>query len=201
MNVTTLMSMMGWSNPKTAMVYVKQSRMTSLSLSLYLTNIQRRNCSNPFPKSPLEKRQALKANQGSSTVPNTSTTGGSTVPNTSTINSSVLKVEELEDLSTQELAHEVELEGGNSSSQSQSVDVEVFEEKKVPLSSVHSEDDSTKKETKVEVTSGASSVAGNAVVPLSDQIATVDPRIAGILQNLQNSGNISIHFHFDGNHK
>jgi len=45
-NVTTLMSMMGWSNPKTAMVYVKKSRMTSLSLALYLANVQRTNCPN-----------------------------------------------------------------------------------------------------------------------------------------------------------
>ncbi|EFX60517.1 hypothetical protein DAPPUDRAFT_123885, partial [Daphnia pulex] len=59
-NVTTLMTMMGWSNPKTAMVYVKKSRMTSLSLSLYLANVQRSNCSNPFPRSPDEKFKALK---------------------------------------------------------------------------------------------------------------------------------------------
>jgi len=67
-NVTTLMAMMGWSNPKTAMVYVKKSRLTSLSLSLYLANVQRQNCSNPFPKQPVEKRQAIKESHVSSSV-------------------------------------------------------------------------------------------------------------------------------------
>ena len=48
-NVTTLMSMMGWSCPKTAMQYVKRSRITSLQMSMYLANVQRRNCSDIFP--------------------------------------------------------------------------------------------------------------------------------------------------------
>ncbi len=69
-NVTTLMAMMGWSNPKTAMVYVKKSRMTSLSLSLmYLTNVQRNNVANPFPRSPLKSAAAVKHIQGSKSLP------------------------------------------------------------------------------------------------------------------------------------
>jgi len=34
---------------------------------------------------------------------------------------------------------------------------------------------------------------------LSNQLNAVDPRMSGILQNLQNSGNLTIHFHFNGN--
>ncbi len=33
---------------------------------------------------------------------------------------------------------------------------------------------------------------------LSNQLSAVDPRLSGILQNLQNSGSMTIHFHFDG---
>jgi hypothetical protein len=42
-NVTTLMSLMGWASPKTAMEYVSKSRHSSLKMSLYLTNVQRQN--------------------------------------------------------------------------------------------------------------------------------------------------------------
>ena len=48
-NVTTLMSMMGWLCPKTAMEYVKHSRLTSLQMSMYLANVQRQNVREPFP--------------------------------------------------------------------------------------------------------------------------------------------------------
>ncbi len=42
-NVTTLMSQMGWTTPKTAIGYIKKSRMTSFQMSMFLTNIQRQN--------------------------------------------------------------------------------------------------------------------------------------------------------------
>ena len=54
-NVTTLMSMMGWACPKTAMEYVKHSRLTSLTMSMYLANVQRQNCSVPFPSTVSER--------------------------------------------------------------------------------------------------------------------------------------------------
>ena len=112
-NVTTLMAMMGWSNPKTAMVYVKKSRLTSLSLSLYLTNVQRQNCSNPFPKSPIEKRQAVKQSEVSSSVvakcSNTLVSSCDRAVSSETENS-VFKLEESEDLGTQDLIRDLEAE-------------------------------------------------------------------------------------------
>jgi len=59
-NVTTLMGMMGWSCPKTAMQYVTRSRITSLQMSLYLTNVQRRDCADPFPTGNVRSRRSLK---------------------------------------------------------------------------------------------------------------------------------------------
>ena len=42
-NVTTLMAQLGWSTPKTALGYVKKSKVTSLTMSMFLSNIQRQN--------------------------------------------------------------------------------------------------------------------------------------------------------------
>ena len=42
-NVTTLMSLMGWATPKTALEYVNKSKEKCIKMSLYLTNVQRQN--------------------------------------------------------------------------------------------------------------------------------------------------------------
>ena len=42
-NVTTLMATMGWTTPKTAIGYVRKSRMTSFQMSMFLSNVQRQN--------------------------------------------------------------------------------------------------------------------------------------------------------------
>ena len=42
-NVTTLMAQLGWKTPKTAIGYVKKSRITSFQMSMFLSNIQRQN--------------------------------------------------------------------------------------------------------------------------------------------------------------
>jgi hypothetical protein len=42
-NVTTLMAHCGWNTPKTAIGYVKKSRMTSYNMSMFLSNVQRQN--------------------------------------------------------------------------------------------------------------------------------------------------------------
>jgi hypothetical protein len=42
-NVTTLMGLMGWSSPKTAMEYVSKSKHSCIKMSMYLTNVQRQN--------------------------------------------------------------------------------------------------------------------------------------------------------------
>ena len=196
-NVTTLMAMMGWSNPKTAMVYVKKSRMTSLSLSLYLTNVQRRNCSNPFPKSPLEKRQAVVKDSKVATavVPKKS----SPVDVSTETSNSFLKAESSGDfIATQDLIRELESEEENK--QSQSGDFEAEGEVGIDLfervnPDVNNPDPSPVSSSSERVESRDVEVVVN---PNSNQTAFNDPRISGILQNLQNAGNLTIHFHFDG---
>jgi hypothetical protein len=42
-NVTSLMSFLGWTTPKTAIGYVQKSRRTSLNVSTFLSNVQREN--------------------------------------------------------------------------------------------------------------------------------------------------------------
>lgn len=42
-NVTTLMAQLGWSTPKTAIGYVRKSRITSFQMSMFLSNCQRQN--------------------------------------------------------------------------------------------------------------------------------------------------------------
>jgi hypothetical protein len=42
-NVTTLMAHCGWNTPKTAIGYVKKSRMTSFNMAMFLSNVQRQN--------------------------------------------------------------------------------------------------------------------------------------------------------------
>jgi hypothetical protein len=39
----TLMAQLGWATPKTAIGYVKKSRLTSFQMSMFLSNIQRQN--------------------------------------------------------------------------------------------------------------------------------------------------------------
>ena len=67
-NVTSLMAMMGWSCPKTAMQYVKRSRITSLQMSLHLTNVQRRDKLDPFPSGSVRSRRTLKFREEAGSV-------------------------------------------------------------------------------------------------------------------------------------
>ena len=193
-NVTTLMAMMGWSNPKTAMVYVKKSRLTSLSLSLYLTNVQRQNCSNSFPNSPLEKRQAVGKNKvSSSVVAKCSNTLASSCNRevSSEPESSCLKVEKIED----KFGSEFQSDQFDLSSESvEEIDFDAV------ASESKEEDESEKKQDskKADVTVGISNEGG---ADLSNQLGSIDSRLAGILQNLHNSGNITINFHFDSHKK
>ena len=192
--MTTLMAMMGWSNPKTAMVYVKKSRMTSLSLSLYLTNVQRRNCPNPFPKSPLEKRQAVKVSQVATAV---EAERSSSVVSAETTNS-LLKAESTgEFIATQDLIRELEAEEENKESQSDFLEAEGevgidLVERADPVIDIPDPSSISRSSERIQ-----SSEVGVVVNPNPNQTAFIDPRISGILQNLQNAGNLTIHFHFD----
>ncbi len=196
-NVTTLMAMMGWSNPKTAMVYVKKSRMTSLSLSLYLANVQRSNCSNPFPRTALEKQKALKQTavvDASVARSIDSFEGRNSVPAQS---GSVLKVDDSEvQLATQELLREIEAEesvGGVGLDFKEGLLESVGnggEELEVVIEGGKKCEGEKKVKEEIE---GGESLARDSV----NVVPVVDPRMSSILHNLRNSGNITINFNFD----
>ena len=206
-NVTTLMGMMGWSNPKTAMVYVKKSRMTSLSLSLYLSNVQRSNVANPFPRSPIEKRQAVKSVHSSKTVvakcSNTlaDSSCNSTLPRLNPV--SGLKLEDLEvELATQDLIRDIE---ADEALERQAFDGEIEVVERVvepPLSdSAFPVVKSAQGREKICEANGGEGSVRTESLPISELLPQVDPRMASILHNLQNTGNMTIHFHFDGKQK
>ena len=189
-NVTTLMSMMGWSNPKTAMVYVKKSRMTSLSLSLYLANVQRSNCSNPFPRSPLEKRLSVKQTQKvkSEATKVEVSSGVNASISVAEFSGSVSKIEDQDLLiGTQDLIREIEAEETKEKVE-QSDDSVLLVEPELDFS------DSSSVAKGVREDSGSVERGESETL---NQIPLVDPRMAGILHNLRNSGNITINFNFD----
>ena len=209
-NVTTLMGMMGWSSPKTAMVYVKKSRTTSLQMSLYLANVQRQNCAKPFPRGPLEEREVVRKSQvqTSHSLPKCAlkfskslracpkavgdqssevVTGSGRVALVETVK------DEVDSFSTQDLIQDAEsdcieeVENESSSILERSDGVEV-----IPCNTVSP--------VSVSGVEGLESVSerGNS---LSGMVGSVDPQLSSILQNLNNSGNLTIHFHFDRNNK
>ena len=200
-NVTTLMAMMGWSNPKTAMVYVKKSRMTSLSMSLYLANVQRSNCPNPFPRSPAEKRLVLDqvAKSVAAKVSKNLVASSFSEVLPQPVDSG-LKLEDLEvELMTQDLIRDIEAEESNRELSFESEEIDSSASFSTSTGSTTIGASVPKKELKPKEVgeSSVASVSSN----LSNQLTVVDPRLVGILQNLQNTGNMTIHFHFDSNKK
>jgi hypothetical protein len=190
-NVTTLMTMMGWSNPKTAMVYVKKSRMTSLTMSYYLANVQRQNCSNPFPRGPLESRLAVKQSQEPRVVKVSKTEVGS-----GSLVRSEVKLEEEVDLATQDLLRDLEAEEKGES--------EVFNGEggldEVGTVALYANQSSSSNDVSVSNLKEESQKLDSESAGLP-QLSLVDPRLSGFLSNLQNSGNITFNFHFDGGKK
>ena len=197
-NVTTLMSIMGWRCPKTAMEYVNRSRITSLQMSMYLTNVQRQNCSVPFPSNASDRRR--KTLFPSVKVPSK---GSLKTVNNREFSFSQEEGDEEAELLTQDLDNVCPKESSNvghddmkseSDLSRSSVDGLISHVDSLPIS-----------------ISGP--VSGNNVVgpsPLivdensnqqqggvSDINSLVDSRLSSFLSNLQNHGNVHIHFHFD----
>jgi hypothetical protein len=202
-NVTTLMAMMGWSNPKTAMVYVKKSRLTSLSLSLYLTNVQRQNCRNPFPNCPIEKRQSNHQSKVPSPVvakcSNTLVSSCNGAVSSGPSNSD-LKVEELDGSPGEENCSQGSVESDiDFDAPCGEVDELDCAEDSLALeeSEVRRKKESSSSRVPCNGGDGEGAVVNvHSSGPVS-QFANLDPRVAGILQNMNNTGNITINFHFD----
>ena len=208
-NVTTLMSIMGWSCPKTAMQYVKRSRITSLQMSMYLANVQRRNCSDPFPNQTSRRSRKTKFSKEENSSPvvtktkdlnvdNVDTKVSATTSSSSTVVVECLDVDQFEsEISTQELLsdHFVDSDVVNVEN-SGVVESEILVDNvshstmaDVPsLSMVPNVSHSTAVSSS---STPVSSVSTNAF-----DLSTIDSRLITVLQNLQNHGSVQIHFHF-----
>ena len=169
-NVTTLMSMMGWACPKTAMEYVKHSRITSLTMSMYLANVQRQNIALPFPSTASER-----------------------------VRKTVFSTKKLDDLKfvSSELDFEkdasnlVELGGGKGEKYSASQDM--FENDNVVCDKTHVKQiECAKNPVSVGENESLPSVMSENL-----NLSTIDSRLGVFLPNFQNQGTVNFHFHFN----
>ena len=198
-NVTTLMAIMGWSCPKTAMQYVKRSRITSLQMSMYLANVQRRNCSDPFPsrtsrrsrKTHFVTEKSVQADTNSDFISKDIVVTNLIPTSDFKTNDECVDVEMFEsEVSTQELLCEnfVEHDHGVNDEKSGAVENET----RSTLSAAQSLSiDTTPTPAVSSLTTPVSSVSTHAF-----DLSTIDSRLINVLQNFQNHGNVQIHFHF-----
>ena len=212
-NVTTLMSIMGWSCPKTAMQYVKRSRITSLQMSMYLANVQRRNCSDPFPsRTTRRSRKTRFAEEKSSTgvatnsvLLNADVFAANMIPklDLKTVEECV-DVEQFEsEISTQELLCDNFVDHDDVAN---FVTSGVVENETHLLNSSHSatsDVQSLKSVTNISPSTAVTSSAtpGSFVSSNSFDLSAIDPRLINVLQNLQNHGSIQMHFNFGDSKK
>ena len=235
-NVTTLMAQMGWTTPKTALGYVKKSKITSFKMSMFLSNIQRRNKIldengvRPSPKGvqllksdvvPRSAKKKLDLPLAGVDVGRVGGVGGKSESGKSlahhligestsradvgvrAVVASLESHEEFvaakEDVAKEAVAKEavskrttvpvVESLIASSNFDSGVSDISVRNEN-VIVSSAVSES--------VSLASSISSAASSISSSSSGMAASVDPRIAAILQNFQNNGSVQIHLHFHG---
>ena len=199
-NVTTLMSMMGWSCPKTAMEYVKRSRITSLQMSMYLANVQRQNCTIPFPSNASDRRRKTK-------FPSLRVSAEDASKEVRQVEHVFCEEDDVEDdveLSTQDFSSHVEdfsLVGGKKCLKKDIVSESVEEHS---VEAVAAGDVSTaafnsvvRPENIVRTFAPVTESSREEVASNDIFHSNVDSRLSNILQNLNNHGSVHIHFHFD----
>ena len=225
-NVTTLMAQLGWTTPKTAIGYVRKSRMTSFQMSMFLSNVQRQNrdldsvlAQVPSSKSGLRSVRKKKE-RVLSNIPSATTT---VVDHNSDLSDKVLK--HISRLSKSDSrCKTAEMIATSSAKASLLADISAFPSVKqssvqhssdrhssiqpssVPVrpsptqpSSVPELDSSQSGDAHIhQVIDEIPAVSGVIVrgEPDSGSLARLDPRVATILGNLQNHGQIHVHFHF-----
>ena len=208
-NVTTLMSIMGWSCPKTAMQYVKRSRITSLQMSMYLANVQRRNCSDPFPAQTARRSRKTKFPKEESSshvvtktndlrVDNVHTKVLATSFSSSNVVDECFDVAQFEsEISTQELLSDnvvdsVVVNAGNPGV----VETEILAANRNHSSTADVLSSSIVPNVSHSTAVSSSSTPVSSVSTNAFDLSTIDSRLINVLQNLQNHGSVQIHFHF-----
>jgi hypothetical protein len=188
------MSMMGWACPKTAMQYVNRSRITSLQMSMYLANVQRRNCPDPFPSNNVRvsRKTKFRSEEKLSSL--------SIVPKHSKSDIEVVSLSrEIETFESQVCTQDLLRENSEKIVEN---DFSVVQNDfcNVVCCSI----DVIKSPSLICASSNALSteVVSSVVTPVTSStldlpsLTSVDSRLGNILQNFQNHGSVQIHFHF-----
>jgi hypothetical protein len=188
-NVTTLMSHLGWTTPKTAIGYCQKSRRTSLNVSTFLSNVQREN-------KDLDQILGLLKTLIPGTV-------GVSAPKV-VVSKKSKSVVECVEVKPNVLP---DIDGQISSHNSTPVPVGRHRESEVgPSLTGHPtlvEEDAAvegggvvSSEELVQVSVGNGSGGEILIGPGGGSLLDLDPRISSILSNLQNHGQLHVHFHF-----
>jgi len=199
-NVTTLMSHLGWTTPKTAIGYVQKSRMTSFNMAMLLSNVQRQNkdLDQVFDLLKTVVSNQEEALSGNSKVPIKQKKTTKTVPKSVPIVDEKLEAKFSRHLSnarkSESVARTREMqlnESENSTIVSAINDSLLVDERFSPQSEVVENLGSGGGEVLV-VDERVVSGGGVAV----EVLPTLDPRVSSVLSNIRHQGELHVHFHF-----
>jgi hypothetical protein len=204
-NVTSLMSFMGWKTPKTAIGYVSKSRLSSFNMSMFLCNVQRQNSDLDQILDLLKpKLSQSKARRGPGKKTLAKTGNTDLVLKVNLVNPSA-------DLASVSRTVEKEETEASNLALVKSINERVDYDENNLRSEVGSEAGGFSV-----VDGGSASVDGGSVVGVvgrgdiisasghsdiagNELLTSLDPRVSSILSNLQNNGEIHVHFHFGNN--
>ena len=210
-NVTTLMAHFGWSTPKTAIGYVKKSRMTSYNMLMFLSNVQRQDRD---IESILNRTKPL-IGGGKGSVNRQKSSGVKSkekvtviVPNVnekmvSIFSSSlasakpaetVCRTRESEIKAAENRAIVAEINENPGLNTESSTGTSVANQ--IDLSGQNDVGGGDNNDGEVRV-SGLTEGGGGSV-NIDATSVLLDPRVASILSNLSNHGQLQVHFHFGG---
>ena len=191
------------------MQYVKRSRITSLQMSMYLANVQRRNCSDPFPTQTARRSRKTKFPKEESSshvvtktndlrVDNVHTKVLATSFSSSNVVDECFDVAQFEsEISMQELLSDnvvdsVVVNAGNPGV----VETEILAANRNHSSTADVLSSSIVPNVSHSTAVSSSSTPVSSVSTNAFDLSTIDTRLINVLQNLQNHGSVQIHFHF-----
>ena len=203
-NVTTLMAQLGWKTPKTAIGYVKKSRLTSFQMSMFLSNVQRQNkdldsvLESVAPAKIAALRQKRKRESATKTVALDASAG-----------------QPSSEFSRKFFKHSSRLAASDSVEKSDIVSL-LSAPVDPSLYEIHSETHSSEMSDNGAGSVLKESVGGGVAEPgkeavgiggggesgsggglsLASPLSHFDPRLSSILNNLHNHGQIHVHFNF-----
>ena len=207
-NVTTLMAHCGWNTPKTAIGYVKKSRMTSYNMSMFLSNVQRQDrdiesilnrtkpliggCKNRQKSSGDKSKEKVtvvvpKVNEKMVSIFSSSLASAKPTETVCRTRESQIIAAENRSIISEIGANPV-LNSGSATGTS--VDNQSQSNELTEGGGGDTIDG--------EVRGSGLSEGGGGSVNIDATSVLLDPRVASILSNLSNHGQLQVHFHFGG---